>query len=85
MKWIHSDKELDEFFEHANSIHPSINFIHEVSKTKITFLDTTTTVKEGNMTTDLYSKPTDKHQYLSPVVSILSTVLRVSHSAKPLG
>ena len=85
MKWIHSDKELDEFFEHANSIHPSIKFIHEVSKTKITFLDTTTTVKEGNMTTDLYSKPTDKHQYLSPVVSILSTVLRVSHSAKPLG
>jgi hypothetical protein len=25
-----------------------------------------TTVKEGNMTTDLYSKTTDKHQYLSP-------------------
>jgi hypothetical protein len=21
MKWLHSDKELDEFFEHANSIH----------------------------------------------------------------
>ena len=34
MKWIHSDKELDEFFEHANSIHPSIKFTHEVSKTK---------------------------------------------------
>jgi hypothetical protein len=32
----------------------------------MSFLDTTTTVKEGNMTTDLYSKPTDKHQYLSP-------------------
>jgi hypothetical protein len=66
MKWIHSDKELGEFFEHANSIHPSIKFTHEVSKTKMSFLDTTTTVKEGNMTTDLYSKPTDKHQYLSP-------------------
>jgi hypothetical protein len=66
MKWIHSDKELDEFFEHANSIHPSIKFTQEVSKTKISFLDTTTTVKEGNMTTDLYFKPTDKHQYLSP-------------------
>ena len=25
-----------------------------------------TTAKEGNMTTDLYSKPTDKHQYFSP-------------------
>ena len=67
MKWIHSDKELDEFFEYANSIHPSIKFTHEVSKTKMYFLDTTTTVKEGNMTTDLYSKPTDKHQYLSPI------------------
>ena len=65
-KWIHSDKELDEFCEHANSIHSSIKFTHEVSKTKISFLDTTTTVKEGNMTTDVYSKPTEKHQYLSP-------------------
>jgi hypothetical protein len=67
MKWIHSDKELDDFCEHANSIHPSLQFTHEVSKTKISFLDTTTTVKrEGNITTELYSKPTDKHQYLSP-------------------
>ena len=32
----------------------------------MSFLDTTTTVKEGNMTTDLYSKSTDQHQYLSP-------------------
>jgi hypothetical protein len=54
MKWIHSDKEEhDGFFEHANSIHPSIKFTHEVSKAKMSFLDTTTTVKEGNMTTDL--------------------------------
>jgi hypothetical protein len=34
MKWTHGDKELDEFLEHANSIHPSIKFTHEVSKTK---------------------------------------------------
>jgi hypothetical protein len=61
MKWIHSDKERDNFFEHANSIHPSIKFTHEVSKTKVSFLDTTTMVKKGNMTTDLYSKPTDQH------------------------
>jgi hypothetical protein len=31
MNWIHSDKELDAFLEHANSIHPSIKFTHEVS------------------------------------------------------
>jgi hypothetical protein len=57
MKWTHGDKELDAFLEHANSIHPSIKFIHEVSKTKMSCLDTTTTVKEGNIT--------DKHR-LSP-------------------
>jgi hypothetical protein len=38
MKWTHGDKELDEFVEHANSIHPSIKFTHEVSKTKMSFL-----------------------------------------------
>jgi hypothetical protein len=32
MKWTHGDKELDEFLEHANSIHPSIKSTHEVSK-----------------------------------------------------
>jgi hypothetical protein len=85
MQWIHNEKELDEFFEHANSIHPSIIFTHEMSKTKRSFLDTTTTVKEGNMTTDLYSKPTDKHQYLSLGSCHLKHCLRVSHSAKPLG
>ena len=66
VKWTHADKELDEFLEHANSIHLSIKFTHEGSKTKMSFLDTITTVTEGNMTTDLYSKPTDKHRYLSP-------------------
>jgi hypothetical protein len=66
MKWTHGDRDLDEILEHANSIHPSIKFTHAVSKTKMFFLDTTTMVKGGNMTTDLYSKPKDKHQYLSP-------------------
>ena len=85
MKWIDSDKEFDEFFDHANSIHPSIKFTHEVSKTNMSFLDTTTTVKEGNMTTDLYSKPTDKHQYLSPDSCHPKHCLRASNSAKPFG
>jgi hypothetical protein len=68
MKWTHGDKELDEFLEHANSIHPSMKFTHEVSKTKMSFLDTTTTVKEGNMTTDLYSKPTEKYKCLGNTI-----------------
>jgi hypothetical protein len=34
----------------------------------MSFLDTTTTVKEGNMTTDLYSKPTNSNTF-HPVVT----------------
>ena len=85
MKWIHSDKELDEFFEYANSIHPSIKFTHEVSKTKMYFLDTTTTVKEGNIQLIYTLNPQTNINTFHPVVAILRTVLRVSHSAKPLG
>lgn len=66
MKWIESEENLKQFFDHANSIHPSIKFTHEMSTSKISFLDTTTTVIDGIMSTDLYCKPTDKHQYLSP-------------------
>ena len=66
MKWVLSQKELDDFIVHANNAHPSIKFTHEISTSKITFLDTTTSIKDGRMITDLYCKPTDKHQYLSP-------------------
>ena len=47
----------------------------------MSFLDTTTTVKEGNMTLN----PQTNINTFHPVVAILSTILRVSHSAKPLG
>lgn len=66
MKWTETEEQLDKFMQHANSAHPSIKFTHEISRTKITFLDTTTIIKDGIMSTDIYSKPTDKHQYLSP-------------------
>jgi hypothetical protein len=41
MKWTHGDKELDEFLEHANSIHPSIKFTSwkENQRQKREFLD----------------------------------------------
>ena len=66
MKWTETEEELDNFVKHANSVHPAIKFTHEISKTQITFLDTRTTLTDGVMSTDIYSKPTDKHQYLSP-------------------
>ena len=66
MKWDETEEELHKFIDHANSVHPSIKFTHETSRSKISFLDTTTTLQDGIMSTDIYCKPTDKHQYLSP-------------------
>jgi hypothetical protein len=65
MKWTESEENLNRFFDHANNIHPTIKFTHETSRNNISFLDTYTTYENGIMSTDIYNKPTDKHQYLS--------------------
>ena len=41
-----------------------IKFTHEISDTTITFLDHTTSVRDGEMSMDLHNQPTDGHQYL---------------------
>jgi hypothetical protein len=66
MKWTESEENLDRFFDHANNVHPTIKLTHETSRNNISFLDTYTTCENGIMSTDIYNKPTDKHQYLSP-------------------
>jgi hypothetical protein len=38
----------------------------ETSRNSISFLDTYTTCENGIMSTDIYNKPTEKHQYLPP-------------------
>ena len=66
MKWTQSDEELQNFLSRANNLHPSIKFTHEISNTTISFLDTSNSLSEGVLSTDLYSKPTDTNQYLLP-------------------
>ena len=66
MKWTESEENLKRFFEHVNKVHPAIKFTHETSRNNISFLDTYTTCKNVIMSTDIYNKSTDKHQYLSP-------------------
>ena len=66
MKWTQSDEELLNFLSRANNLHPSIKFTHEISNTTISFLDTSSSLSEGVLSTDLYSKPTDTNQYLLP-------------------
>ena len=65
MQWTESEENLNRFFDHVNKLHPTIKFTHETSRNNISFLDTYTTCKNVIMSTDIYNKSTDKHQYLS--------------------
>ncbi|XP_072050367.1 uncharacterized protein [Amphiura filiformis] len=66
MIWTHSKDELEQFINHANQIHPSIKFTSDYSPSQVNFLDVAVKLSEGQIHTDLYSKPTDKHTYLLP-------------------
>jgi hypothetical protein len=65
MKWTESEENLNCFLDHVNKVHPTINFTHQASRNSISFLDTYTTCENGSMSTDIYNKSTDTHQYLS--------------------
>ena len=62
--WTHGRDSLMEFIDHLNNCSDSIKFTHEISDEQISFLDTLVRLKEGKLTTDLYTKPTDSHSYL---------------------
>ena len=66
MKWLHGRDNLDTFLQEANSFHSTIQFTAEVSNDKHVFLDTQSRLDEDRISTDLYTKPTDTHQYLLP-------------------
>ena len=63
--WEHGETELTEFLEKLNSFHPTIKFTSQQSRGTLNFLDVELVVREdGTLSTDLYVKPTDTHQYL---------------------
>ena len=47
-----------------NEKHPAIKFTAEWSQTSINFFDVSVSFTDGKITTDLYVKATDSHQYL---------------------
>lgn len=62
--WPHGEHELLSFISGFNNCHPRISFSHQYSAEAINFLDVTVSVKDARLTTNLYRKPTDRHQYL---------------------
>ena len=60
----YGEEKLNEFFEYLNEFHPTIKFEMEKSFNKINFLDVTVSKNKNKLSTDLYTKETDTHQYL---------------------
>ena len=57
--------KLNIFLEHLNSCHENIKFTVEISDTSVTFLHTVITLNSnGTLSTSLYCKCTDAHNYL---------------------
>ena len=79
--FVGTTKKLHQLFDQINQIHPNIKFTMEHTspeaeaeedtcscpkKSSIPYLDTSCSLKEGNIIFDLYRKPTDRNKYLLP-------------------
>ena len=63
--WTYGEDKFNDFMFYINSIHSSFQFTCNYSKECAQFLDVSVFVdNSGNITTDLYVKPTDTQQYL---------------------
>ena len=56
--WTEGEERL------MNSFHDTIKFTFSWLSEQVNFLDVNVVLSDGIVSTDLYSKPTDKHQYL---------------------
>ena len=81
--WTDSEENLERFLKELNGFHPSIKFTFEKSKMKVNFLDVVIKIKNGRLSTDLYSKPVDSHQYLQSNFEVKENLLRDKRSQVP--
>ena len=65
MIWTGTKEQFLTFIEDLNKCHPTIKFDFEISPSEINFLDTTVYKDKNNiLRTKLYTKSTDRHNYL---------------------
>ena len=62
--WTHGKGTLCLFLKDLNCFHRNIKFSHEVNKKSIQFLDLNIRLSDGNVSIDLYVKPTGRHQFI---------------------
>ena len=62
--WTHGQEKWLEFYQFINSFHQSIKLTYSISEISIPFLDVEVKIVKEKIETDLYTKPTDCHNYL---------------------
>ena len=79
MVWTHRKDKLEDFINQINSLHSTIKCTYEFSKSHISFHDVTVSLDNNNkISTDLFVKSSDTHQYL------LHTSCHPSHIKKSI-
>ena len=63
--WTHGADELEAFISDLNNFHPSIKFTSEKSHVCVNYLDCSIRLEGHSLQTSVYTKPTDKHTYLT--------------------
>ena len=64
MTWADGENSLNDFLTHCNNQNKNIQSTQTISNTSIPFLNVFITLEGRKLSTDLYCKSTDKHQYL---------------------
>ena len=64
MIWTEGSDRLKIFLVYLNNIHPIIKFTSSHSLTNVPFPDVMVSLHNGIIETDIFTKPTDKHQHL---------------------
>ena len=62
--WTGTKEQFKDFITNLNNQHSSIKFSFEISDISIDFLDTTVYIKNRRLHTTIFTKPTDKQNYL---------------------
>jgi len=63
--WNETRERLEEFHGMLNNLHPSIQFTMEMNDVAIPFLNSLLIKQNGKITTNIFHKETDTHQYLN--------------------
>ena len=62
--WTETKEQFKDFVTNLNSQHPSIKFSYQIFDKSSDFLDTTVYIKNRRLHTTIFTKPTDKQNYL---------------------